>query len=293
MPSPFAVSVCGMLGTAVPNGPPASGISSPLERQVQKPFLGVVHLLPLPAAAGRTASFEAVMRHAMRDAEALAEGGVDGIIVENLGDAPFHKGTRDDPVPPDVPAGLAVIADRIRRELGVEVGINCLRNDGIAGLGAAAVAGARWVRVNVLAGAYVTDQGVIDGEAARLRAYRNQLQFPVEILADFLVKHAAPLAAIDPVAGAQDLAERSGAAALVLSGSRTGAAVDSDLLLEVRAAVAGFPVWIGSGLTLHNAAALWPRCDGAIVGTALKASGRLGEPVDVARVRVMRAALDG
>ena len=48
-----------------------------------------------------------------------------------------------------------------------------------------------------------------------------------------------------------------------------------------------------SEVILHNAAALWPRCDGAIVGTALKSAGRLGEPVDVARVRAMRAALDG
>ena len=54
-------------------------------------------------------------------------------------------------------------------ELGATRNVDaCLRNDGIAALGAAAVAGARWVRINILAGAYVTDQGVIDGEAARV-----------------------------------------------------------------------------------------------------------------------------
>jgi len=257
-----------------------------------KPFLGVVHLPALPSAAGWRGSFAAVLERAMHDAEVLSAGGVDGVIVENFGDAPFHKGTRDDPVAPDVAAGLAVVADRIRREFDLSVGINCLRNDGIAALGAAAVAGARWVRINVIANAYVTDQGVIEGEAARLRAYRNQMQSPVEILADFLVKHAEPLAPIDPVVGARDLAERSGASGLVLTGSRTGEAVDQELLLAVKDAVGSFPVWVGSGLDLENAADLWPRCDGAIVGTALKTGGSVLEPVDPGRVRAMRAALD-
>ena len=38
--------------------------------------------------------------------------------------------------------------------------------DGIAALGVAAAVSAQWVRVNVLTGAYVTDQGLIAGEAA-------------------------------------------------------------------------------------------------------------------------------
>ena len=258
-----------------------------------KPFLGVIHLKPLPAAAASRDSFSLALSSALRDAEALAEGGVDGVIVENFGDAPFHKGTQDDPVPPDVVAGLAVVAERVRREFDLAVGINCLRNDGIAALGAAAVAGARWVRINILAGAYVTDQGVIGGEAARVRAYKNQLQADVDILADFLVKHATPLGTVDPVTGARDLVERSGASALVLSGSRTGQPVDPGLLGDVRSAVGAFPVWIGSGLDLHNASDLWSRCDGAIVGTALKVDGDVRGPVDPARVRALRAALDG
>jgi uncharacterized protein len=260
---------------------------------MSKPFLGVVHLPPMPSAAGWKDSFRASLDRALRDAESLAKGGVDGVIVENFGDAPFHKGTRDDPVPPDVVAGLAVVADRIRREFDLDVGINCLRNDGIAALGAAAVTGAKWVRINVLSGAYATDQGVIEGEAARVRAYKNQLQCDVTILADYLVKHAEPLTAVDPIAGARDLAERSGASALVLSGNRTGEAVDQGLLTGVRSAVGGFPVWIGSGLDLENAPDLWPRCDGAIVGTALKTGGSVLEPVDPARVRAMRDALAG
>ncbi len=257
---------------------------------MEKPLLGVVHLRPLPSAARHVAMAE-VFAAARRDAAALARGGVDGFVVENFGDAPFHRGDRLDPVPPDVPAALAAVARELASEHGLPVAINCLRNDGMAALGAAAVAGARWIRVNVLASAYVADQGILQGEAARLCAYRKQLGTDTAILADFLVKHAVPLAPIDVAAAARDLAERSGAAGLVLSGARTGEPIDVALFDTVRAAVGAFPIWIGSGLSPANAAALWPRCDGAIVGTWCKRGGRVTAPVDVARVRRLVQAL--
>lgn len=255
---------------------------------VERPLLGVVHLHALPSAV-RHRSMQDVLDAALADAEAFASGGCDGLVIENFGDAPFHRGTLDDPVPPDVVAGLAVVGDRLQRATGLPLCINCLRNDGLAALGIAAALGARWVRVNVLTGAYVTDQGLIAGDAARLCAYRRQLGTDTQILGDFLVKHAAPVAPIDVAAGARDLAERSGAAGLVLSGARTGEAVGVALLDTVRSAVDDFPIWLGAGLSPDNAAQLWPRCDGAIVGSWCKVDGRVGNPVDAERVRILRA----
>jgi membrane complex biogenesis BtpA family protein len=255
-----------------------------------KPFVGVLHLPALPSSARTRDPFDMVLTRAMADARALHDGGCDGIVVENFGDAPFHKGTRNDPVAPDVPAALAVVAREVRVATGLPVGVNCLRNDGIAALGAAVVAGATWVRINVLSGAAVTDQGVIEGEAARVRDYRLRVGFAGEILADLLVKHSAPLAATDPLDAAR-LAERAGADGLIVTGTRTGAPVDAAFLRDVKAAVGAFPVWIGSGLDPTNAAELWPSCDGAIVGTALKHDGDVRRAVDVARVRALRRVL--
>jgi membrane complex biogenesis BtpA family protein len=255
--------------------------------------MGVVHLGPCPSAfRAEAGGFDAVLQAALEDARALAGGGADAILVENFGDAPFHKGTRDDPVPPDVPAALAVTARAVREATGLPVAVNCLRNDGVAGLGAAVVAGATWIRVNVLAGAMVTDQGVIDGEAARLFAYARQMHTNVRVLADLCVKHAVPLAPVDPPAAARDLIERSGAHGLVLTGSRTGEPPTAEMVDSVRAAVGSFPLWLGSGLNPDNAAMLWPRCDGAIVGTAVKREGQVIGPVDESRVAALRAAID-
>ena len=249
-----------------------------------KPLLGVVHLPPLLSSARGGQPFEKVLAHALRDAAALHAGGVDGIFVENFGDAPFHKGTAADPVPPDVPAALAVAAREIRRATGLPVGVNCLRNDGVAAVAAAAVAGATWVRINVFTGACLTDQGVIDGEAARVLAWRKQLGSCVQIAADVFVKHAVPLAPLDVATTARDLAERSGAAVMIVSGRRTGEAVDAAFLRAVKLAVGSFPVWLGSGLGSECAADLWPHCDGAIVGTAFKRGGIVTNPVDPRRV---------
>jgi predicted TIM-barrel enzyme len=66
--------------------------------------------------------------------------------------------------------------------------------------------------------------------------------------------------------------------------------VDGALLDRVRAAVGPFPIWIGSGLSPDNAVSLWPRCDGAIVGTFAKRGGDVRAPVDADRVRALRAA---
>src|SRR5215212_5017525 len=55
-----------------------------------------------------------------------------------------------------------------------------------------------FIRVNVHSGAMVTDQGVIEGRADRTLRRRRELgaERDVAILADVLVKHAAPLGAV-------------------------------------------------------------------------------------------------
>jgi len=255
-------------------------------------LLGVVHLRALPSAANGGGAFAPVFEAALADARQLAAGGVDGIMVENFGDVPFHLGTAADPVPPDVPAALAVVARDVRRETSLPVGVNCLRNDAVAALGAAAVAEADWIRVNVLAGSVIADQGQIDGEGARVLGYRKQLGADVKILADLMVKHAVPLAPPPLAVAARDLAERSGADGLIVSGDRTGMPPTADLVAEVKEAVGSFPVWLGSGLSEESAPSLWPLCDGAIVGTSVKEGGCVDRPVDGERVRRLRSVLD-
>ena len=61
----------------------------PLFKDVEKPIIGVVHLKPLPGTPLYKGDLGEILERALKDAEALYAGGVDGIIVENYGDKPF------------------------------------------------------------------------------------------------------------------------------------------------------------------------------------------------------------
>ena len=272
----------------------AEHASTQTPMRVDPQLIGVVHLPALPGDARAELSYQQCFDLALADARALIAGGVDGIIVENFGSAPFRKGTRADPAPPHQVATLALIAAEIRRlSSAVKIGVNCLRNDAVAALGVAAAASADLVRVNVLSGAYVTDQGVIEGEAADVLEYRRRLQAPhIKIFADILVKHASPLSPLSPAQAALDTWKRGGADALIVSGTGTGAPVSASLLAEVQRAVeCQVPVYLGSGLTLELVDELAPLASGAIVGTALKEGGILSAPVSQDRVSALRDAL--
>jgi hypothetical protein len=262
--------------------------------QAPRGLIGVIHLPALPGDPGyREGGFAAVERHAMRDAEALVAGGVDALIVENFGSAPFPKGDAGHRLPAHQVAFLALITRELVR-LGRPVGVNCLRNDALAALGIAAAAGASFVRVNVHTGAYVTDQGVIEGEADVSMRYRMALgATAVAVLADVLVKHATPLAPLTATSATHDCLDRGLADGVIVTGAATGAPVDLELLREVRVAAGDQPVYTGSGLDPARAEAIVPLLEGAIVGTWVKQGGQLKAPVDPGRVRELAAVCRG
>jgi len=257
---------------------------------VSCPVIGMVHLPPLPGSpryepAGPGGGGRAAIREAaVRDAVALRSGGAHAVMVENFGDVPFFK----DAVGPHTVAEMTAVVSAVVAATGLPVGVNVLRNGAAAAVAVAAAAGAAFVRVNVLAGAAVTDQGVIEGRAAEvMRARAAHDAAHVRVLADVAVKHAAPLV---PRPIAEQVAELTGRAladAVIVTGPATGSPVDMDELRAVKAAAGGAAVLVGSGVTAATAAALAEIADGLIVGTSVKRDGQLGRPVDPPRVRAV------
>ncbi|MEO6462605.1 MAG: BtpA/SgcQ family protein [Candidatus Eisenbacteria bacterium] len=273
-----------------------------LERTFGRPtcLIGVVHLAPLPGAArapGRAIdAMSAALERALDDARALEDGGLDGIIVENFGDVPFH-GER---VPASTVAAMSAIAAELRRAVRLPLGVNVLRNDVNAALAIAAGCGLDFVRVNVHAGAMLTDQGVLQGRAAETLAERRRLGADhVLILADVLVKHAQPLSGAREALlsqMAEDTYRRGLADALIVTGAGTGKVAALGDVAAVRRAVPEAPVLVGSGVTDGTARSVLDVAHGAIVGTWFKRDGIVEQPVDVERVRRFvtgaRGALD-
>ena len=109
-------------------------------------------------------------------------------MMENFGDVPFFPGR----VPASVVAQMTAMACAVRDEVKLPLGINVLRNDGVSALAVAQAAGASFIRVNVLCGARVADQGLIQGIAHDLLRERAALgAAEIKIFADVDVKHSA------------------------------------------------------------------------------------------------------
>lgn len=255
-----------------------------------RPVIGMIHLPALPGAPHYTGDWPRLIERSLADAETLVSGGVHGLIVENFGDRPFYPRR----VPRGTVACMTHLAGRVRERFpAVPLGINVLRNDGESGLAIAHAVGADFIRVNVLCGARVTDQGILEGIAHRLLRLRARLgAASIRIFADVNVKHSTPVGAGLPIEQeVADVIQRGGADAVVVSGAGTGEATDLALLKRVKSAARGVPVLVGSGVTAENVREYLPHCDGIIVGTSLKINGRSDNPVDPSRVEaLMRCA---
>ncbi len=252
-------------------------------------LIGVVHLLPLPGAPRHDGgSVAAIYARALADARAYLDGGLDGVIVENHGDVPFSK---PDDIGPEVPAHMAVAADRIRAEFGRPVGINVLANAPIPALAVASAAGAGFIRVNQWANAYVANEGLLDGEAAAAMRYRARLrQNGIRVFADAHVKHGAH--AITGDRGIEELVRDLvffDADAVIATGQRTGHAADLGYIRAIKQA-SHLPTLVGSGVTPGNVAAILGAVDGVIVASSLKHGGVWWNPVDPDRVRAFASA---
>jgi uncharacterized protein len=246
--------------------------------------IGVVHLPALPGAPDyHGAGIDELVAVALDDAQRYARGGVQGIIVENHGDIPFAK---PDDLGPETAAVMAVICDRVRREVGLPMGVNVLANAARHALAVALSGGAGFVRVNQWANAYVANEGILEGQAAVATRYRAALRArAVRIFADVRVKHGAHAIVADRSLTelTRDL-EFFDADAVIVTGTRTGEGVDLQELRSVRDATP-LPLLVGSGVNEDDVGAILGIADGVIVGSALKEEGVWWTPVSEAKVR--------
>lgn len=244
---------------------------------------GMVHLGPLPGSPGFAGDLDSVLAAAVADAAALEEAGFDAVMLENFGDAPFYP----DAVPPITVAAITRALVEVVGSVGIPVGVNVLRNDAVSALSVAAAGGGAFIRVNVLSGTMVTDQGPITGRAAEVARLRASVAPGVGILADVFVKHAVAPPGLTIEQAAIDLWERAGADAVIVSGAGTGEAVDRDQLAAVAGAVPDAPLLAGSGVDASNVRHTLEICRGVIVGTAVKVEARTTAPVDPHRARAL------
>jgi membrane complex biogenesis BtpA family protein len=221
-----------------------------------------------------------VVSAAISDATSLMTAGFPALMVENFGDNPFHATV----VPPETVAAMTVAVASLRQAGPAVLGVNVLRNDGVAALGIASATGASFIRVNVLTGTMYTDQGAITGDAARVMRTRASLCPNVEVWADVMVKHATPPPGADLSQTTKDTVTRALTDAVIVSGWGTGSRPDLDTVKMVKeAAPEGTRVVIGSGADITNLEDLMGVADTVIVGSSIKHGGDPNNRVDPGR----------
>jgi uncharacterized protein len=242
----------------------------------KKPLIGMIHMPPLPGAPANTLSMKELTKFALSEAGKLERAGLDACIVENVGDVPLLK----EGLPPYSVAAMANVTREVVEHTKMKVGVNMLRNACEEALSIAHVADAQFIRCNILIGAYATDQGIIEGCAAKVARMKKELGSDVLVFGDVHVKHAYPIFNVEIEYAAQDLAERGGADAVIVSGPRSPVPPSFERVKKVRDAIRK-PVLIGSGISLSNVKQFYRKSDGIIIGEPdFKVGGVWGGPSD-------------
>ena len=241
---------------------------------------GVVHLQSLPGSPSNRISLDEIIDLAQEDVNNLIFGGVDGIIIENFGDTPFVK----DDISKRTLASFTTVVENLSIERDIKVGINVLRNDGIAALSIAEATKSNFVRINVLNNTMFTDQGIIEGESHEINQFKSTLNNVVEIYADVFVKHAVPPPGSKIENHAAELIHRAGADVVIVTGDGTGHEINMDDLEKVRNIVPEGKLAIGSGVNAANVGAYQDIADILIIGTSFKFDNIVSKKVDINRV---------
>jgi membrane complex biogenesis BtpA family protein len=251
-------------------------------------LIGMVHLEALPGTPQHTIKVKEMIQRAVGDARTLQEGGMKGILIENMHDRPYQAGG----VGPEIVAAMTMAATAVRQATGLPCGVQVLAAANREALAIALAADLQFIRAEAFVFAHIADEGLLQSCAADLLRYRRNIGAEsVFILTDIKKKHSAHAITSDiSLEETAHAAEYFLSDGLIVTGLRTGYEPDVG---EVRAVqtVSSLPVFTGSGVTPHNIAAFLEAGDGVIVGSSLKVDGDWRNPVDPARVRALcRAA---
>jgi membrane complex biogenesis BtpA family protein len=258
----------------------------PFVTRESKALVGMIHLPPLPGSIGYQGQpFDQIVEVAVRDAVALREAGFHAAILQNTHDLPSTAS-----VPPETVAFLSAVGWEVRREAGLPLGVNVLKNDAEAALAVAAAVGAVFVRLKVFVGAMVGAEGVLEPAAPAALRMRQRLGTTTEIWADLLDRTSVPLAPQPLDLVAEWAVKFGGAAVLIVTGADWSGTLA--MVAEARRGAPLTPIAIGGGVNPANVGEALTHADVVIVGSALEERPFTG-PVSAEKARqlVLASAL--
>lgn len=259
------------------------------------PVVGAIRLPPLPDRPG-SPGIDAIVRFALEEFRALADGGADGALIVNEHDVPHRVRAQ-----PETISAMNRVARALgERNSGLVLGCQILLNDPIASLAVARTSGLDFIRCDHFVDPMErADHGVMVLDPDGLIAFRAEIDADdILVLADIQVRRSTMI----EERSLRDSAREAGlhrADAIIVTGPDTGSAPSADDLRDARAGIddsgAGVPLLLGGGLDADNVQELLPLADGAIVGSGISANDRIDADAvgrlmeTVARLRAARS----
>jgi hypothetical protein len=255
-----------------------------------KPILGMIHVGALPGTPASSLSLAEITAQAVAEAVIYRDGGLNGIILENMHDVPYLRGA----VGPEIVAALAVIGHEVKSASRLPTGIQVLAGANRDAMAIAHAAQLDFIRAEGFVFAHVADEGLIQSSAAELLRYRKMIGAErVQVWADVKKKHSSHAITADISLGATaEAVEFMRGDAVIVTGSVTGDAPKPADVQEVKTHCR-LPVLLGSGINDRNIAAFYAAADGFIIGSFFKADGHWMNVVDPRRVARLLSAIEG
>lgn len=256
-----------------------------------KVLIAMLHVPASPGLPGHP-GMAAAVASVLAEARSYREAGVDALLLENMHDFPC---VGEDEQGPELVAYMTLLADALRREVGPQfpLGIQILFAGNLGALAVARAAGLDFIRAEGWLYAHVSDKGILDAQAGRVKRYQSEIGAEdVAIFTDVKKKHASHAMTADlsvgEVAGLLELHRSDGA---VVTGSVTAEPPSIEDLHAVREATS-LPVIIGSGIDAANLADYYELADAFIVGSQFKEEGRWDAPLSKIRMDAFFARLE-
>lgn len=260
---------------------------------VKKPIIAMLHLDPLPSDPRwhYGDSVEAVVQHAMEDLRALQNGGVDGILISNEFSLPYQRHMNF-----VTPAAMAYVVGRLKDEIRVPFGVDCI-SDGEATIELAAAVGADFVR-GTFCGVYVGDGGLYNNDFSALLRRKAALHLDNLKMLYFINPESDRNLDTRPLADiAKSTIFKAHPDGLCISANAAGQDVDDALITSVKEANPEVVVLCNTGCR-PDIIVRKLRCgDAAVVGTYFKEGGKLEDSrlrnlrVDESRVKEFMAVV--
>jgi membrane complex biogenesis BtpA family protein len=249
----------------------------------KKYVIGLVHLRPLPGTPlFHEDDFDLSMEKAIRDTQALLDGGADGCLLQTVDK--IYPAT-DDTDYARVSA-MAVIAHEVRKLVGsrnFKIGVQMMWNCITPSLAVAKVCKADFTRCSALIGTTPSPFGTIEANPLKVQNYRKFIGASnVAVIAEIQGYHFKGEYDSETIKIHAGSAKTVGADAVEVM--HKDEELNNRIVHDIKSAKDSLPVILGGGTDLDNVTRRIREADGVLVGSCFE-NGKWGGNIDPNTVR--------